>query len=138
MALLKEPVSHQLRFPRFYLHWHTTASFPRIYGEIDVHALLDVVEGRAYPDLFSQRRTRLQRRFLSELRCMAGSRGSGRGQLTFLRVAHGWQCLFADVALGKPGFRDIVKNLRTMPEVFPGLFTACDHAPLEERLAART
>ena len=160
VPLLEELVSHQLRFPQFYIHWHTTGQLPRVYGEIDVFPLLDVAEEGEHPDpAYYQRRTELQRRFLSELRCMAGSRGSGNGHLTYLRVqpdarpieiwfedqrdidsepypegfvrldltyreyldallitkgARGWEYLFADVALGKPGFHYIVANLRNM------------------------
>ncbi|MFC7715378.1 hypothetical protein [Nonomuraea recticatena] len=38
------------------------------------------------------------------------------------RGARGGEFLFADIELGRPGFHDIVTNLRNMLEVFPDCF----------------
>ncbi|MEU7892177.1 hypothetical protein AB0B45_04850 [Nonomuraea sp. NPDC049152] len=78
-------VSHQLRFSEFFIAWKTTGPLPLVHGEIDVFPLLDVVEqGEGPPIRYPT--TEFQRRFLSQLRCIAGSRGSGNGHLTHLRV----------------------------------------------------
>ncbi|MEU4695747.1 hypothetical protein [Nonomuraea dietziae] len=177
-------VSHQLRFSEFFIAWQTTGPLLRVHGEIDVFPLLDVVEQGDVP--MGCPTTEFQRRFYSQLRCIAGSRGTGSGHLTHLRVqpdagpveiwfddqhaatgphpghpypvtytkldltygeymdallatrgARGWEFLFAEMELGKPGFHDIVTNLRNMLEVFPRLFPGCDYTPFQERLAAR-
>jgi hypothetical protein len=77
-------ISHQLRFKQFYVAWATTGALPLIHGEIDVFPLLDVVEQGDDPPIFFA--TESHRRFHSQLRCIAGSRGTGNGHLTHLRL----------------------------------------------------
>jgi hypothetical protein len=77
-------VSHQLRFNTFYMAWATTGPLPLVHGEIDVFPLLDVVEQGDGPLRFFKTDPHL--RFRSQLRCIAGSRGTGNGHLTHLRL----------------------------------------------------
>ncbi|MEV6968198.1 hypothetical protein AB0M47_24120 [Hamadaea sp. NPDC051192] len=77
-------ISHQLRFRHFWFAWATTGALPEVHGEIDVLPLLDAVEQGDGQPIIVERES--HRRFHSQLRCIAGSRGTGNGHLTHLRL----------------------------------------------------
>ncbi|MFJ4471407.1 hypothetical protein ACIP2X_28560 [Streptomyces sp. NPDC089424] len=57
--------------------------------------------------------------------------------LLLTKGTYGWQYLFTDISLGGSGFRNTVRYLERMLEIFPELFPEHDYSDLRDRLEAR-